>query len=91
MNHGSHYVYILECNDGTYYTGYTTNVEKRLQAHASGLGAKYTRGRAPLEVVYEELFLSKGEALKAEYRIKQLSKAQKRALILKKGCFGKRV
>ncbi|WP_026688712.1 GIY-YIG nuclease family protein [Alteribacter aurantiacus] len=83
MNHGNHYVYILECNDGTYYTGYTTDVEKRLKTHERGLGAKYTRGRAPLKVVYEEAFSSKREALQGEYRIKQLKRSEKEALILK--------
>lgn len=79
-----YYIYILKCNDGTYYTGYTNNVEKRVGIHNSKKGAKYTRGRTPVTLVYTESFLSKGEALKREYRIKQMSRAEKEALIYSK-------
>ncbi|PHV72303.1 hypothetical protein CS063_02165 [Sporanaerobium hydrogeniformans] len=74
-------VYIVKCKDGTYYTGYTTNIEKRVAMHNAQKGAKYTKGRLPVELVYEEHFESKGQALKREYAIKQLTKLQKEKLI----------
>ncbi|WP_261134711.1 GIY-YIG nuclease family protein [Bacillus sp. Marseille-Q3570] len=77
-------VYILECCDGTLYTGYTNNIDKRLIAHQQGKGAKYTRGRTPVELVYLEHHLTKSEALKAEYQIKQLNKKEKKRLIYTK-------
>lgn len=76
-----YYVYILECNDYSLYTGYTTDIDARVATHNKGLGAKYTRGRLPAELRYVEVFETKGEALKREYAIKQLSKQQKLALI----------
>ena len=75
------YLYILRCGDGTLYTGITTDVEKRLEAHRSGLGAKYTRGRVPLELVYREECGGHSEALKREWAVKHLSREQKLALI----------
>ncbi|TCP22562.1 putative endonuclease [Scopulibacillus darangshiensis] len=74
-------VYILECADGSYYTGYTTNVERRLKVHSDGKGAKYTRIRRPLSLIYEEWFDDKSEALKREHAIKKLSKRQKVELV----------
>ena len=71
------FVYILRCSDGTLYTGSTDDVARRVQAHNSGKGAKYTRGRAPVEVVYCEGCESHSEALKREYAIKQLTRQQK--------------
>lgn len=79
-----YYIYILKCRDGTYYTGYTNNVEKRVSIHNSKKGAKYTRGRTPVTLVYQESFSSKQEALKREYRIKQMSRVEKEALIYSK-------
>lgn len=76
-----HYVYILKCSDGTLYTGWTTDVQKRLEAHNSGKGAKYTRSRLPAELVYTEEYDDKIEAQKREYAIKQLSRLEKEALI----------
>ncbi|MCT9095040.1 GIY-YIG nuclease family protein [Haloarchaeobius sp. HME9146] len=76
-----HYVYVLECADGTLYTGYTTDVERRVAEHDAGEGAKYTRGRTPVELRYEESFESKSAAMSREYEIKQLSRRQKEALI----------
>ena len=73
-------VYILECGDGTLYTGITDDLERRLKAHSQGKGAKYTRGRGPLILRYREELADKGAALKREYAIKQLSKAGKMAL-----------
>ena len=76
-------VYILRCADGTLYTGIAPDVEKRLQKHNEGKGAKYTRGRTPVELVYREEHPNRAEASKREYQIKQLSRAEKLALIEK--------
>ena len=75
------YLYILRCGDGTLYTGITTDVEKRLAAHRSGKGAKYTRGRQPLELVYRESCENHSQALKREWEVKQLTRQEKEALI----------
>lgn len=73
--------YILECRDKTLYTGWTNNIEKRLEAHNSGQGAKYTRGRTPVKLVYIEVHETKQEAMQREAFIKKLSRAQKKVLI----------
>ena len=75
------YLYILRCCDGTLYTGITTDVEKRLETHRSGKGAKYTRGRGPLELVYQETCGSHSDALKRELTVKKLTRSQKEAMI----------
>lgn len=77
------YTYILRCADGTFYTGWTNDLEKRLQAHNAGKGAKYTRPlhRRPVRLVYVEAFPTKEEAMSREYAIKQLDRRQKLALI----------
>ena len=75
------YLYILRCKDNTLYTGITTDVEKRLEAHRSGKGAKYTRGRTPLELVYRESCGSHSDALKREAEIKKLSRQAKEQLV----------
>ena len=75
------YLYILRCKDGTLYTGITTDVEKRLEVHRSGKGAKYTRGRGPLELVYRENCGSHSEALKRERKVKSLAREAKQKLI----------
>ena len=74
-------LYILRCADGTLYTGITTDVEKRLEAHRTGKGAKYTRGRAPLELVYREECGDHSAALKREIEIKKLTREEKEKLI----------
>lgn len=74
------YVYILHCGDGTLYTGITDDVPRRLAAHRSGRGAKYTRGRGPLELVYQEELPDKSAALRREYAVKQLKRSEKLAL-----------
>ena len=79
------YVYILHCGDGTLYTGITTDVERRLEAHRQGKGAKYTRGRGPLELAYQDKCGTHSEALKREYAIKQLSREEKEQLISERG------
>ena len=78
------YLYILQCGDGSLYTGITTDVEKRLEAHRSGKGAKYTRGRSPLELKYREACGTHSDALKRELQVKHLSREEKLALIEKK-------
>ena len=75
------YVYILQCGDGSYYTGSTTDLERRIAAHNEGKGARYTRGRGPLRLVYWEERESWSEALRREAAIKKLTRAQKNALI----------
>lgn len=74
-------VYILECGDGTLYTGITNNFEKRLAAHAAGKGAKYTRGRYPLKLAHIEKFKDRSKASKREAEIKSLDRAGKKLLI----------
>lgn len=74
-------VYILQCGDGTLYTGMTDDFERRLAAHRSGKGAKYTRGRSPFTPVYREDCDDRSAALKREYAIKHLTRAQKLELI----------
>jgi putative endonuclease len=74
-------VYVVECGDGTLYTGITTDLPRRLQAHADGKGAKYTRGRGPFSVFYTEMYSNKSEALQREAHIKRLDARCKRALI----------
>lgn len=75
------YTYIIKCNDDTLYTGYTTNLNKRIETHNKGLGAKYTRGRLPVKLVYFERFNNKSKAMKREYSLKQLSRQEKLKLI----------
>lgn len=80
-----HFVYIVECCDGTYYTGYTTNVERRIKEHNHlKKGAKYTRSRRPVQLKYVECYDTKQEACRREYEIKQLSKIKKQLLITPK-------
>lgn len=74
-------LYILRCSDGSLYTGITVDVEARFAQHSSGTGAKYTRGRGPLELVYVEQCRDHSHALKREYQVKSLSKNDKLALI----------
>lgn len=75
------YTYIVECKDGTLYTGWTNNLEKRIADHNSGKGAKYTRARKPVTLVYYETFEAKEEAMKREYAIKHMSRKEKEKLI----------
>ncbi len=75
------YLYLIRCRGNTLYCGITTDVEKRFQAHSEGRGAKYTRGRGPLELVYREICGDHSAALKREIEIKKLTRQQKEALI----------
>ncbi len=79
------YTYILKCKDGSLYTGWTNNLEKRLRDHNEGKGAKYTKSRRPVELVYQEVFGTKEEAMSREYAIKQMTRTKKEALIKKQG------
>jgi putative endonuclease len=76
-----HHVYVLRCTDGTLYTGYTTDVERRVAEHDAGEGAKYTRGRTPVELVHVESYDDRGTAMSREYEIKQLSRPRKERLV----------
>jgi len=80
-NEERHHVYIVECSDGTWYTGYTTDVERRVAEHNDGTAAKYTRGRRPVTLVHTESFETKSAAMAREYRIKQLRRRQKERLV----------
>jgi putative endonuclease len=80
----NHYCYILQCRDKTLYCGYTNNLDKRLAVHNSGKGAKYTKIRLPVKLVYSESFATKSEAMKREYQIKQYTRLQKLDLINEK-------
>lgn len=75
------YTYMVKCSDGTFYTGWTTNVEKRVKAHNTGKGAKYTKTRRPVELIYFQQFETKEEAMSREYAIKQLTRKQKEQLL----------
>ncbi len=72
--------YIVRCSDGTLYTGWTNDIEKRLAAHNAGTGAKYTKPRRPVELVYVEEFATKQEAMRREAAIKKMSRAEKEKL-----------
>lgn len=75
------YTYILSCADGTLYTGWTNDLDRRLAAHNAGRGGKYTRSRLPVTLVYHEEFETKEEAMSREVKIKQLTRAEKLKLI----------
>lgn len=76
-----HYTYMLRCKDNTYYTGYTNDLEKRIKAHNEGKGAKYTKGRRPVELVYYEEYEDKHSAMRREWEIKQLARKEKEKMI----------
>ena len=75
------FVYILKCADGTFYIGTAKDIVKRLAVHNAGKGAKYTRPRLPVRVVYQEGLMTLTRALRREYQLKQLTRVQKKALI----------
>ena len=82
MNETStNYAYMLECRDGSYYCGWTNDLQKRLKTHQSGKGGKYTRSRRPVRLVYYEAFDTKEEAMSREWHLKRLSHTEKQALI----------
>ena len=75
------YTYIVKCSDGSLYTGWTNNLEKRIKDHNAGRGAKYTKARRPVVLVYKEEFPTKQEAMKREWEIKRLSRKEKLSMI----------
>lgn len=77
------YTYIVRCSDGTLYTGWTNHLDRRIKAHNSGSGAKYTKTRTPVELVYYEEYEEKREAMRREYEIKQMTRKEKERLIQK--------
>ncbi len=76
-----HHVYVIECCDGTLYTGYTTDVERRVAEHNAGRGARYTRGRTPVELAHVEDFASRSAAMQREHAIKKLPRVKKKRLV----------
>ena len=81
MENDMNYTYLLECSDGTLYCGWTNDLEKRVKAHNSGRGAKYTKPRRPVRLVWYETFETKEEAMSREVKVKQLSRKQKDELV----------
>ncbi len=81
------YTYIVRCADGTYYTGWTNHLEERVKTHNEGRGAKYTKSRRPVELVYYETFSSQAEAMSREWHIKHMSRREKEDLIRRKSIF----
>ena len=81
MENSQFYFYVLQCRDGSFYGGYTTDLEKRVKAHNNGTGAKYTRSRIPVKIIHYEAFSTKSEALQAEARFKKLSRRKKEEYI----------
>ncbi len=77
----NHFFYVLECNDHSYYAGYTNDLEKRIRVHNEGKGAKYTRAKRPVECIYHEVFETKRQAMQAEYQFKQLKRDAKERYI----------
>lgn len=75
-------LYILRCADGTFYTGITNDLERRIEAHDTGKGAKYTRGRGPVQILYTEQFVDRADASRRERIVKSLSRTEKEKLIL---------
>lgn len=80
-----HFFYVLECKDGSYYAGYTNDLERRLRVHNEGKGAKYTRARLPVHYVHQEAYETKREAMQAEYHFKRLNRSQKEQYMQKEG------
>lgn len=75
------YTYILKCRDNSLYTGWTNDIDKRLKAHNDGKGAKYTKSRRPVELIYYEIYETKEEAMKREYAIKHMTRRAKEKLL----------
>ena len=77
-----HYVYIVQCSDGSLYTGYTTDISRRIEEHNNGDGAKYTQPRLPVKLVHQEEYDTRSDAMSREYEIKQLSRSEKESKFL---------
>ncbi|WP_174734802.1 GIY-YIG nuclease family protein [Mesobacillus harenae] len=82
METSEHYFYVLCCRDGSFYGGYTNDLERRLNQHNEGKGAKYTRGRGPVKLLYSKPFTNKSDALKAEYQFKRWSRKKKEQFLI---------
>ncbi len=88
MKEKGNYTYILKCRDGSYYTGWTNDLDKRMRAHNQGKGARYTRSRRPVSLVYYEQFSCKEEAMHREWEIKQMNRREKEDLVTAGGFHG---
>ncbi|MGD0146703.1 MAG: GIY-YIG nuclease family protein [Nitrososphaerales archaeon] len=77
MDMAPYFIYVLECSDGTLYTGYTVDLERRLRQHNAGKGARYTRSRMPVKLAFNERYSKKGDALRREIQIKRMSRSSK--------------
>lgn len=84
----NYYFYVLECNDGSFYGGYTVDIDRRLSQHNEGTGAKYTRARRPVKLIYSERFPTKREAMKKEAEFKKLTRRKKEQFLQKAGVLG---
>lgn len=84
-NRVMHYIYILECSDGSYYTGYTTDIQRRVKEHNKGTASKITRSKLPARLIHQERYRSKGKALRREAEIKSWPRAKKIALVTQGG------
>jgi putative endonuclease len=87
MENEEHYFYVVSCKDDSLYAGYTNNLKRRIKLHNEGKGAKYTRARRPVKLVYSKGFLTKSEALKAEYAFKQWDRKKKLNYLIKEGSY----
>lgn len=87
MENKEHYFYVLSCKDGSLYAGYTNDLERRVRLHNEGKGAKYTRGRGPVRLIFSKTYSTKSEALKAEYAFKQLERKEKLQYLIKEGTY----
>ena len=87
MENKEHYFYVLSCKDGSLYAGYTNDLQRRVRLHNEGRGAKYTRGRGPVKLIFSKTYPTKSEALKAEYAFKQLERKEKLQYLIKEGTY----
>ncbi len=85
MESKEHYFYVLSCKDSSLYAGYTNDLQRRVRFHNEGKGAKYTRGRGPVKLIFSKPYSTKSEALKAEYAFKQLNRKKKNTIFNKRG------
>jgi putative endonuclease len=87
MENKDHYFYVLSCKDGSLYAGYTNDLQRRVRLHNEGKGAKYTRGRGPVKLIFSKPYPTKSKALKAEYAFKQLERKEKLQYLIKEGTY----
>ena len=87
MENEEHYFYVVSCKDDSLYAGYTNNLKRRIKLHNEGKGAKYTRARGPVRLVYSKGFPTKSEAMKAEYAFKQWDRKKKLNYLIKEGSY----